>query len=77
VECFACTGCGAVPDVITDGRAQIAVVRHAADCATLAAQVQTRWPLHPASLPDTPAQIPFSRLAGHRHALLVWKQQRR
>jgi hypothetical protein len=40
---FTCTHCNAVPQQITDGKATIAIVRHALGCPTLMAQTRTRW----------------------------------
>jgi hypothetical protein len=44
MDMFACQHCSAVPELVTDGRAQLSVVRHALGCATLQAQVRARWP---------------------------------
>jgi hypothetical protein len=56
---FACQTCAAAPELITDGNAQLSVVRHTLGCPTLQAQVRARWPDHPTGLPATPAQAPF------------------
>jgi hypothetical protein len=38
---FACKHCNTAPELLVDGQAQLAIVRHAAGCPTLLAQVRT------------------------------------
>jgi hypothetical protein len=42
---FTCTRCDAAPELVVDGKAQIAIVRHELGCPTLLAQTRTRWPV--------------------------------
>jgi hypothetical protein len=43
---FTCAHCSAEPERVVDGKAVIAIVRHALGCPTLTAQTRVRWP-HP------------------------------
>jgi hypothetical protein len=63
VEPFARTHCNARPELVTDRGAEVSIVRHDLGCATLEAQVRARWPFEPATLPETPGQIPFASRA--------------
>jgi hypothetical protein len=63
VDLFACTVCSAVPELVAEGSARLSVIRHAPGCPLLLRQAKTRWPLIAAELPDTPAQVPFTRRA--------------
>jgi hypothetical protein len=68
----------AAPELLADGKAQLAIVRHAPGCATLLAQVGGRWPAQPARLPDTPSQLPFEQRAawGRWHRAVQARQAR-
>jgi hypothetical protein len=44
VDVFACPVCEVTPELVTEGNAQLAIVRHQLGCATLLAQTRTRWP---------------------------------
>ena len=63
VELFACGVCGAAAESVSEDGAVLAVVRHAADCSVLAAQVRARYPLAPTGLPATPRQQAFEQRA--------------
>lgn len=79
VDVFACTACSAVPELVTDGNAKVSVVRHRPGCAVLQAQVRTRWPLTPATLPQTPGQCPFENRSayGRWHHVIKAREERR
>jgi hypothetical protein len=74
---FACQHCSAAAEPIPGSN--LAVVRHAPHCETLQAQVRARWPLTPATLPDTPGQVPFSQRTafGQWHKTVLSREQRR
>jgi hypothetical protein len=44
VDVFTCRACDVTPELVTDGGAQLAIVRHQLGCPTLMAQTRTRWP---------------------------------
>jgi hypothetical protein len=58
VDVFTCTACEVTPELVTDGKAQLAIVRHHLGCPTLLAQTRTRWP----------AQVPLNAEAIDRRA---------
>ncbi len=70
-DVFCCQHCTAVPELLVDGKAQLAIVRHALGCPTLLAQVRNRWPDELARLPDTPAQTPFEHKAAFGRRLFA------
>ena len=78
MDVFACQHCNAAPELVTDGNAEVSVVRHAVDCPTLQAQVRARW-RDRTGLPDTPAQVPFEHLAayGRWHRTVQAQEERR
>ena len=51
VDVFACPACNVTPEVMTEGNAQLAIVRHQLGCPTLLPQSRTRWADEPAGLP--------------------------
>ncbi|MDT5320452.1 MAG: hypothetical protein QOD88_2974, partial [Mycobacterium sp.] len=61
MDVFTCQHCDALPEPIA-GSAMFSV-RHGASCEVLIAQTKGRWPHEPATLPDTPAQVPFAQRA--------------
>ncbi|MEB3065331.1 hypothetical protein [[Mycobacterium] zoologicum] len=63
MELFACGVCGAAAESVSQGRAVLAVVRHAADCSVLAAQVRARYAVAPTGLPESPRQRAFEQRA--------------
>jgi hypothetical protein len=62
VDVFTCPACKATPELISQGCAQLAIVRHQLGCATLLAQSRARWADKPVGLPETPAPAPFARI---------------
>jgi hypothetical protein len=50
VDVFACPVCEVAPELVTEGGAQLAIVRHQQGCPTLLAQTRTRWPPAPGAL---------------------------
>src|ERR1700733_11987655 len=56
-----CQPGGALPKLIA-GSAMF-IVRHGATCEVPIAQTKGRWPHEPATLPYTPAQVPFAQRA--------------
>jgi hypothetical protein len=44
MDVFSCPVCKVTPELVVDGNAQLAIVRHKLGCATLMAQTRTRWP---------------------------------
>jgi hypothetical protein len=62
---FTCASCKAVCEQISDGAAQLSIVRHQPGCEVLAAQTRARWPDKPAKFPTTPRPTPFERLGDY------------
>jgi hypothetical protein len=68
VDVFACPVCNATPELVAEGNAQLAIIRHQLGCPTLLAQSRGRWAEPPTALPSTLAPIPFA----HRSANPRW-----
>jgi hypothetical protein len=65
VDVFTCPACKVTPELVTEGNAQLAIVRHQLGCPTLLAQSRARWVDAPTALPSMPAPIPFSHLGAN------------
>jgi len=72
VDGFTRPACKVTPKLVTEGNAQLAIVRHNLGRPTLLAQTRTRGVDENAGLPDTRAQIPIAHLGalGHKHKTL-------
>src|SRR5262245_65212139 len=58
------------PEVITDGRTRLAIVRHNLGCPTPLAQSRARWAWadKPSALPETSAPVTFAHLGAQAPA---------